>query len=137
MRTATHRFGCGPVIAAWHLAALMAAGADLNPLALRILGQVNPWANGMNLVEGRELASPQGLAVDLSSTPAHLYVSDTGNNRVLGWRDAAGFPNGQMADLVIGQPDFFSTLPNAPGVPRGLSQGTKSSLWTFGLFLCV
>jgi DNA-binding beta-propeller fold protein YncE len=104
----------------WPLAVVMAA--DLNPVALRLVGQLRSFANGVNLAEGRELASPQGLAVDLSSSPLRLYVADTLNNRVLGWRDAGGFANGATADLVIGQPDFFSTSPDSPNAALGLWQ---------------
>jgi uncharacterized protein (TIGR03437 family) len=67
-----------------------------------------------NLVEGREFFAPQGIALDTSTTPPALYVSDTGNNRVLGWRNAAAFANGQHADIVLGQPDFLTTLPSGP-----------------------
>ena len=107
---------------AWVLAAAALPAADLSPLALRIVGQLKPHANGLNLVEGRELASPSGLAVDLNSAPARLYVADTGNHRVLGWRDAARFASGAAADLVIGQPDFFGATPNAGGTAVGLWQ---------------
>ena len=48
----------------------------------------------------------------------HLYLSDTKNNRVLGWRDLATFVNGEPADLVLGQPDFFSDLENGNGGPN-------------------
>ncbi len=68
-----------------------------------------------NLVEGRELNQPQAIAVDTSVTPFIVYVADTGNNRVLAWRNAAQFVNGAFADLVIGQKDRFSTLPQGPG----------------------
>jgi uncharacterized protein (TIGR03437 family) len=67
-----------------------------------------------NLVEGRELFNPQSLALDTSVTPPALYVSDTGNNRVLGWKNATSFANGKPADLVVGQRDFFSTSAGGP-----------------------
>ncbi len=67
-----------------------------------------------NLVEGRELYHPLGMALDNSVTPPALYVSDTGNNRVLGWKNASDFKNGQIADIVIGQNDFFTTWPAGP-----------------------
>ena len=66
-------------------------------------------------MEGRELNNPYGVALDTSVTPARLYVSDTGNNRILAWKDAVAFTNGAKADLVIGQRDFFSTGGNGPG----------------------
>ena len=103
----------------------VAWAAELHPVALRVLGQVRPFANGWNLVEGRELSSPLGLAV----APPWLYVADTGNNRVLGWRDASHFTNGAMADLVIGQPDRFSTAPNSLNHPGGLAVDPAGNLW--------
>jgi sugar lactone lactonase YvrE len=68
-----------------------------------------------NLVEGRELNAPQGAAVDTSANPPILYVADTLNNRVLGWRDANAFVNGAPADIVLGQRDKYSTLVLGPG----------------------
>jgi len=73
------------------------------------LYSVNP-----NLVEGRELYQPSGVAVDTSVSPSPIYVSDSGNNRVLAWKDATSFINGQKADIVIGQDDFFTTWPQGP-----------------------
>ncbi|MGC1397304.1 choice-of-anchor D domain-containing protein, partial [Candidatus Binatus sp.] len=53
------------------------------------------------------------MAVDLNSSPEHLYVVDGSNNRVLGWNDANSFANGQNADIEIGQPDFQTTRCNS------------------------
>ncbi len=94
---------------------------QLNLTPTRILGQptsISPSANppntNPNLVEGREFDFPEGIAVDTSSNPPHVYVSDTGNNRVLGFQNAASFANGQKADIVLGQPDFYGTFPQGP-----------------------
>ena len=89
----------------------------LNPVPARAIGQPQliPESGNPNLVEGRELFGPQGIAVDNSVSPPILYVADTGNNRVLAWKNAASFANGAMADLVIGQPDRFSTIAYGPG----------------------
>jgi len=92
----------------------------LNTSPSRIVGhplpeQITPLSVSPNLVEGRELYGPQGIAVDNSVSPAILYVADTYNNRVLAWKNAAGFTNGQKADLVIGQIDFFHTIAQGPG----------------------
>ena len=103
----------------------VAAAAELHPVALRVLGQIRPFANGWNLVEGRELSSPQGIAV---ASP-WLFVADTLNHRVLGWRDASNFTNGAMADLVIGQPDRFSTAPHSLRRPAGLAVDRAGNLW--------
>jgi uncharacterized protein (TIGR03437 family) len=80
---------------------------------------------------------PQGIAVDTSVTPNVLYVADYLNNRVLGWKDAQSFRNGQMADIVIGQADFYRTTPGGPGTsfttglnsPMGLAVDTNGNLY--------
>ena len=69
-----------------------------------------------NLVQGRELNQPQAVALDLSVNPPHLYVADTFNNRVLCWNVPTQFANGAFADLVIGQSDLLTTLPQGPFV---------------------
>ncbi|MEP7366224.1 MAG: hypothetical protein ABI972_23450 [Acidobacteriota bacterium] len=66
-----------------------------------------------NLVEGREFNGPQAVAVDESS--GYLYVADTGNNRVLAFRDAQSFANGAQSEFVLGQRDKFTTLNFGPG----------------------
>jgi hypothetical protein len=98
------------------------AQITLNTVPTREIGQpqllANPFAfpnTNPNLVEGRELNAPYGIALDTSVTPPRLFVADTGNNRVLGWTNAAAFNNGAKADIVIGQRDFFSTGANGPG----------------------
>ncbi len=86
-----------------------------NPLAL---DSVNP-----NYVEGRELFSPASVALDNSTNPPSVYVADTSNNRVLGWRYATQLSAGAPADIVLGQKDFFTTLPQGPS---GLSTGLNA-----------
>lgn len=86
----------------------------LNPIPQRAIGhaQLTVSTASPNLVEGREMNYPQGIAVDPGGA---LYVSDTSNNRVMAWRNAAAFANGAPADLILGQKDAFSTLPQGPG----------------------
>jgi hypothetical protein len=107
---------------------------NLNPLPSRILGrpmtpqmeQAIPYSINPNLVEGRELYQPLAIAIDNSAATPAIYVSDTGNNRVLGWKNAANFSNGQMADVVVGQVDFFTTWAQGPGItPYAPGQGTS------------
>lgn len=81
--------------------------------ASRVWGQNNFVANGVNQVKPGSLNLPYRTAIDYSAAPFALYVSDTRNNRVLVWRDAAHFRNGDPADLVIGQPDLFTGAANA------------------------
>ena len=106
---------------------------NLNPLPSRVLGrpvtpqveQFNPYSGNPNLVEGRELYNPMGIAIDTSGATPAIYVSDTNNNRVLGWKNAAALGNGQKADIVVGQVDFFTTWPQGPGLaPYAPGQGT-------------
>lgn len=49
--------------------------------------------------------------VGVSSDGAHLFVADTGYNRVLIW-NSIPTQNGKPADVEIGQPNFVSTLAN-------------------------
>jgi len=99
------------------------AQVTLNPTPIRILGQTSAAIPNLNpnLVEGREFDLPEGIAIDTSTNPPALYVSDTANNRVLGFRNALSFANGQKADIVLGQPDFVTTLAQGPG--RSLATG--------------
>ncbi len=76
----------------------------------KVLGQLDFTHQNVNLTDGRGLSNPEAVAIDFSSTPNRIYVTDLDNHRVLGWSDAASFATGAPADLVIGQPDFLSYL---------------------------
>ncbi|HSM77146.1 MAG TPA: hypothetical protein VLT57_05965, partial [Bryobacteraceae bacterium] len=87
-----------------------AAQTPYNSLVSRILGQAVLQRNSLtaiapNLAEGREFNNPQAVALDTSVTPNILYVADTGNNRVLAWKNASSFATRSFADMVMGQPD--------------------------------
>ena len=88
---------------------------------------------------------PFAVAVDTSVTPNRVWVADTLNSRVLGWADASALANGGPADMVIGQPDFFSNDCNrsrAVAVPRrdtlclpqGISVDGDGDLWVADTF---
>lgn len=98
-RVLRHAFGAGQVVGN----------------AEAVLGQVAMNAGAPNLAEGREVNYPGGIAVDYSSDPPRVYVADTFNNRVLGFRDIRRLRTGEKADLVLGQPDLVSTVANFPG----------------------
>src|SRR4051812_31522633 len=68
----------------------------LNLEPTRVVGhrQLQLVTTSPNLVEARDLSAPFGIAIDSSTTPPILYVSDFGNYRVLGWRNLTGFSNG-------------------------------------------
>ena len=110
------------------LAASGFAQFPLNTTPARVVGhrQLLLSTANPNLVEGRELYGPQGVAVDMSAIPPVLYVSDTGNHRVLAWKKAAQFANGAPADIIIGQKDGLTTFAQGPGTPfsAGLNSPT-------------
>jgi len=95
--------------------------------ATRVLGQTGFSGNGPNQIKPGSINSGFKIAIDYSQAPFALYVSDTNNNRVLIWKDAAHFHTGDPADLVIGQPSLTTAVANIDG---GL-QRTPSSTGLF------
>ncbi len=79
-----------------------------NTDASLVLGQTALDLNGVNGAKPGGLFRPAAVAVDLSASPNRLYVADTNNSRVLGWKSVPSFANGAPADLVIGQADLVS-----------------------------
>ena len=72
-------------------------------------------------------ASSMTNPVSVSSDGIRLFVSDLGNNRVLIWSQ---IPNANQvpADLVLGQPDLVSSVPNnSPGVCRSIGINTANN----------
>jgi uncharacterized protein (TIGR03437 family) len=117
------------------LTPLLHAQLTMNSAPSREFGQhalVTPLTStAPNLVEGRELNDPSSVAFDTSVSPPIMYVVDTGNNRVLAWRDpdslsvcgtSAPVTCG-LANLVIGQLDFYSTVSHGPVAGTSLSSG--------------
>jgi hypothetical protein len=80
-----------------------------------VLGQFDFTHSAENLVDASGFYQPFSVAVDTTTVPNRLYVSDTNNNRVLGYKDVATFVSGGPADLVVGQPDFISGACNNNG----------------------
>lgn len=122
------------LIFAWCITACLLTPAfaqiTLNPVPTRVIGQTSLTITNTNpnLVEGRELFNPFGLALDLSTNPPGLYIADSANNRVLGFRNATSFSNGQKADIVLGQPDFVTTTQQGPGRSRTAGLTTPTGL---------
>jgi uncharacterized protein (TIGR03437 family) len=111
---------------------------ELSPIPARTYGHARQTLNTSeaNLVEGRELNSPVGVAVDATGSQPITYVADTGNNRVLFWRNAKA-SDGQLADGVVGQRDLVTTFPGGPGTsisigfrsPTGLAVDRSGNLY--------
>ena len=88
-------------------------------IADRVLGQMDFVHATQNFADASTLdlsRSAAKVAIDQSSIPNRVYVADFTNNRVLGWNNAAALTNGEPANIVIGQPDPFSTACNNGGV---------------------
>jgi uncharacterized protein (TIGR03437 family) len=84
--------------------------------------------NGPNVVEGREVSTPLGIALDTSVSPPILYIADSGNNRVLGYQFTTQMTPGSYADIILGQPDRFSNLAGGPGSGRSTGLNAPSAL---------
>ncbi len=98
------------------LAAGSVAQAQLSPSAYRVLGQSDFRLDGLNMVQGVELYSPNGIAIDSRNGQTHIYITDTGNSRVLAWADAAMYQIGDAPGLVLGQPGPQYSNPLGIGV---------------------
>lgn len=131
-------FGLGTLAIAFQSGTLVAQ-VTLNPAPSRVLGhpQLALTTGQPNWIEGRELNSPQGIAIDTGASPPTLYVSDTANNRVLVWRRADAFTAGAPADLVIGQRDRFSTLALGPGTTLSTGLSAPTGLAVRGGYLYI
>ncbi len=98
---ASRRASCVCVLATAFTAA---AQAQISISAYRVLGQVNSTNNGLNMVQGVELNSPSGIALDTRGAQVHLYIADTINSRVLAWQDVSSYQLGDPPAIVLGQP---------------------------------
>ena len=128
----------------------------LSGVATKVLGQNDFSMSGSNLVENRGpfifggvlgglVSGGASIAVDPVSN--HMFVSDSLNNRVLGFADyrkVSCQPDktcNKAADIVIGQRDFFHSTPNWQGQdatyptelslnsPEGVAVDANGDLW--------
>jgi len=100
------------------------------------LGQTTPTFNAVNLLDGRGLNAPDGVALDTSVTPPRVYVADTSNSRILAWADATAFVNGAPADKILGQIDPYRGSCNGTGLnasslcgPRAVEVDVSGNLY--------
>ena len=139
-----HLLALGAIVAL--LGETLSAQAILNPVPYKIFGQnaspttlndtLSPDRVAFNLLEGREFFRPHAVAVDTTADPPILYVADTGNNRVLGFRNAREVSGATQADLVIGQRSFetstaipLGTFSSALNSPRALAVDRDGNLF--------
>ena len=102
---------------------------SMTPAEQLVVTNINP-----NFGVNGGMYSPLGVAVDTSGATPILYVADAGNNRVLAWKNAtsATLTNLQPPDLIIGQPDPYTTFPSTNGGlfnPTGLAVDAKGNLY--------
>jgi DNA-binding beta-propeller fold protein YncE len=91
-----------------------------------VLGQVDFVTFGAATTQGG-LRSPRGLAVDLAG---NLYVADSGNHRVLVFRNADLGANGRNATTVLGQSS--PTTNTAAAGPLGMNTPVGLSINSLG-----
>ncbi|MEZ4993270.1 MAG: hypothetical protein R2824_22805 [Saprospiraceae bacterium] len=95
-----------------------------------VLGQSKKALTGRNAgskVTAATLFYPSGLWSD----GRRLIVADAWNHRVLIWQNIPT-EDGQEADVVLGQPDFYHNDPNVEGI--GHSPSARSLNWPYGVF---
>jgi uncharacterized protein (TIGR03437 family) len=85
--------------------------SQLSSSAYRVLGQPSLQQNGLNMVQGTELNSPSGLALDNRGGQTHLYISDTRNSRILAWADVSSYQTGDAPAVILAQPGPQYTSP--------------------------
>jgi hypothetical protein len=78
-----------------------------------VIGQKDFFSREPNRANGHHRPSDDGMyfPTDVVFGEAGLFVSDTGNNRVLYWKEVPT-ENGQPADLVLGQSSFTENKVN-------------------------
>lgn len=129
-------FGCLTVVT---------AAAPSDTIADAVLGQPDFASNVPNYPPPL-LPAADNLAFEFAAHAAiapggRLYVSDSGNHRVLSWPSAAAFTNRQPADLVLGQTDMTTGDANHGGLgaggfflPQGLAVDASGDLWVCDAF---
>lgn len=78
------------------------------PSACAVYGQLDFTISTQNAVSQHTLSNPSTL---YASSNGGFYVADYSNNRVLHFPATHGRGAGPQADMVYGQPDFFSKNP--------------------------
>ncbi len=112
--------------------------------AAMVLGQGDMLSNQPNQGKGTagcsivtltsaDLYMPSTASVQQMSTKQLLFVSDTGNHRVLGWEipsagGIAAIGNGKAADYVLGQPDTITRNANSCSTTTASTLDTPTGL---------
>ena len=88
----------------------------------RVWGQSDFVSNGANQIKPASVNIPYRMAIDYSSAPFALYVSDTANNRVLVWKDSVVFETEIQPTWLWGSPicgrEWRTWIPRGRRTPR-------------------
>ncbi len=95
-----------------------------------VIGQKDFVSREPNAGKGARRACPEGMYFPTDVVCGHtgLFVSDTGNNRVLYWKEVPT-ENGQPADLVFGQIGFADNNHNRHAEANASTLNDPSGLW--------
>ncbi|HSI71909.1 MAG TPA: hypothetical protein VK934_01930 [Fimbriimonas sp.] len=112
--------------------ALAPAGAHAQPVSfdgrefslLKSFGQRNLQETAAGRVHGGKIYHAAAVVVDRSRTPNAIYVMDSGNSRILGFKSFGA----TTATLIFGQPDALSSAPNGDSYIGLLGPASRSSL---------
>jgi sugar lactone lactonase YvrE len=100
------------------------------PTADRVLGQSDFTSSAISLSQNG-MNVPSGVAVDPVS--GKVFVSISGQNRILRFANSAALANGANAEAVIGQPNFTTSAIGATAAslnsPFGLEIDRLGRLW--------
>ncbi len=106
---------------------------SINPSASWVIGQPNFTSNAGQPLSAQSLSSPYSVAIDKNG---YLWVSDTDNYRVLGYKNPQGIM--PSADYVIGQPNFTSATlgptQNQFRIPSTIAFDNSGNLWVYDYY---
>ena len=95
-----------------------------------VIGQKDFVSRSPNMGKGENRASQDSMYFprDVIAGKTGLFVSDSGNNRVLYWKEIPA-ENGQPADMVLGQANFFDNRYNRNGTASASTLNDPYGLW--------
>jgi len=95
-----------------------------------VIGQKDFVSRSPNMGKGENRASQDSMYFprDVIAGKMGMFVSDSGNNRVLYWKEVPT-ENGQPADMVFGQANFFDNRHNRNGQANATTLNDPYGLW--------
>jgi len=95
-----------------------------------VIGQKDFVSRSPNMGKGENRASQDSMYFprDVIAGKMGMFVSDSGNNRVLYWKEIPT-ENGQPADMVFGQTNFYDNRHNRNGQANASTLNDPYGLW--------